>query len=251
MQLRFEEYAADPDVRGPARSATNDALRRVIDYYLYRDLQRGWRVTAPNLEDCGLLQFEYEGLLGADGLLSETELWTSGFAVRTGRDQEQFLETPTPLRKCPAPLREQILRTLLDVLRRSLAVKVDALDAQKQLDLVEQTKPRLLEGTVWYLEDPRELVKSVVTYPRAKRNNDRREDRTELFISSYGSYGRFIRRSLKGYVSQWQAFGRDEVDAVIGFLLQALRRYGIVEQVRSGDVPGYQINADALRWVAA
>jgi len=41
MQLRFEEYAADPEVRGPARNATHDALRRVIDYYLYRDLLRG------------------------------------------------------------------------------------------------------------------------------------------------------------------------------------------------------------------
>ena len=45
-------------------------------------------------------------------------------------------------------------------------------------------------------------------------------------------------------------FGRTEVDATIRFLLLALKRYGIVEQVRSGDVPGYQINPDALRWVA-
>ena len=36
MQLRFDDYAADPEVRGPAKNATNDALRRVIDYYLYR-----------------------------------------------------------------------------------------------------------------------------------------------------------------------------------------------------------------------
>jgi len=26
-------------------------LRRVIQYHVYRDLERGWRVTAPNLED--------------------------------------------------------------------------------------------------------------------------------------------------------------------------------------------------------
>ena len=38
MRLRFDEYAADPEVRGPARNATNDALRRVIDYYLYPGL---------------------------------------------------------------------------------------------------------------------------------------------------------------------------------------------------------------------
>src|SRR5208337_1473794 len=62
LALRFEEYAADPEVRGPARNATNDSLRRVIEYYLYRDLQRGWRVTAPNIEDCGLLKFDYAGL---------------------------------------------------------------------------------------------------------------------------------------------------------------------------------------------
>ena len=85
------------------------------------------------------------------------------------RKTEEFIETPARLRSCPPELREEILRTLLDVLRRSLAVKVDVLDPQKQLDLVEQTKPRLLEDTVWYLDDPMELVKSVVAYPRPKQ----------------------------------------------------------------------------------
>jgi hypothetical protein len=50
LSLKFDEYAADPDIRGPARTATDDALRRVIQYHVYRDLERGWRVTAPNLE---------------------------------------------------------------------------------------------------------------------------------------------------------------------------------------------------------
>lgn len=244
MQLRFDEYAADPEVRGPARNATNDALRRVIDYYLYRDLQRGWRVTAPNLEECGLLTFDYSGLKGEDGLFNEDELWESGFSIRPGRDPEEFIEVPDTLRFCDPELREELTRTLLDVLRRSLAVKVDVLDPQKQLDLVEQTKPRLLEDTVWYLEDARELVNSVVAYPRPRRQ----DERTGFFISSYGSYGRYLKRSLTPYVQPGQNFGRDHVDRVIQFLLLALKRYGIVEQVRNGDVPGFQINPDALRW---
>jgi ATP-dependent helicase YprA (DUF1998 family)/very-short-patch-repair endonuclease len=247
MQLRFDEYAADPDVRGPARNATHDALRRVIDYYLYRDLQRGWRVTAPNLEDCGLLAFDYEGLKGDDGLLNEAEVWNAGFTVKLGRDEQELVETPAPLRACPAELREELLRTLLDVLRRALAVKVDVLDPQKQLDLVEQTKPRLQEDTVWYLEDAYELVKSVVAYPRPKQQ----QDRTGFFVSSYGGYGRYLKRALASYVPDGQKFGRAEVDQVIRFLLLALKRYGIVEQVRSGEVPGYQINPDALRWMPA
>jgi very-short-patch-repair endonuclease len=248
MQLRFDEYAADPEVRGPARNATHDALRRVIDYYLYRDLQRGWRVTAPNLEDCGLLTFDYEGLRGDEGLLGEVELWSAGFSIREGREAERLIETPAVLRACPMETREEILRTLLDVMRRSLAVKVDVLDPQKQLDLVEQTKPRLLEDTVWYLEDARELTKSELAYPRPRRQ----QDRIGLFISSYGSYGRYLKRSLAPHLTEGNKLGRPEVDEVIRFLFLALKRYGIVEQVRSGrdnDDPGYQLNVDALRWL--
>jgi ATP-dependent helicase YprA (DUF1998 family) len=246
MQLKFDEYAADPDVRGPARNATHDALRRVIEYYLYRDLQRGWRVTAPNLEDCGLLAFEYVGLKGDDGLLAENELWSAGFAVQSDRNREEFIATPATLRACPPELREELLHTLLDVLRRALAVKVDVLDPNKQLDLVEHTKPRLNEDTVWYLEDARDLEKAQVAYPRPRRQ----QDRAEFFgISSYGSYGRHLKRSLAAFVPQGQNFGRPEVDQAICFLFLALKRYGIVEQVRSGDVPGYQINPDALRWL--
>lgn len=244
MQLRFDEYAADPEVRGPAKSATNDALRRVIDYYLYRDLRRGWRVTAPNLEDCGLLLFDYEGLAGKEGLLEEEPLWISGFKIRFNRDQEEFVETPEPLRNCPPELRREILCTLLDVLRKSLAVKVDVLDPQKQLDLVEQTNPRLLEDTVWYLENAMDLEKSLVAYPRPKQ----RQHRSGLFVSSYSGYGRYLKRSLSPHVASGRKFGREEVDEIIRFLFLALKRYGIVEQVRSGDIPGYQINADALRW---
>jgi ATP-dependent helicase YprA (DUF1998 family)/very-short-patch-repair endonuclease len=246
MRLPFDEYAADPEVRGPAKSATNDALRRVINYHLYRDLRRGWRVTAPNLEDCGLLTFDYEGLCGEDSLLSETAVWEAGFNVRSD-GVEQLAETPALLRSCPMELREELLRTLLDVLRRELAVKVDVLDPQKQLDLVEQTKPRLLEDTVWCLDDAHDLEKAAIAYPRPRQQ----QDRAGLFVSSYGGYGRYVRRTLLPYVPQGQHFGRPEVDQVIRFLFLALKRYGIVEQVRSGEVPGYQINVDALRWLPA
>lgn len=248
MQLRFDEYAADPEVRGPARNATHDALRRVIDYHLYRDLQRGWRVTAPNLEDCGLLAFDYDGLRGEDGLVGNAGMWDTGFSVKQGRESDLFIDAPAALRGCPVETRAEILRTLLDVMRRALAIKVDVLDPQKQLDLVEHTKSRLLEDTVWYLEDARELTKASVAYPRAKRQ----QDVPAFFVSSYGSYGRYLKRSLAQHLSRGASLGRSEVDEIIRFLFLALKRYGIVEQVRSGrdeDDPGYQINADALLWL--
>jgi hypothetical protein len=246
MALPFEDYAADPDVMGPAKTATDDALRRIVSYYLYRDLQRGWRVTAPNLEDCGLLQFEYDGLTGAEGVLSEEAVWTTGFKTKTG-DTQDFAETPAPLRRCPPELRGEVVRTLLDVMRRALAIKADVLDRQKQQALIEGTTARLREDTVWYLDEPKELVTAVVAYPRSKQKDDRGDG---FFISSYGGYGRYLRRKLKDYVEAGEPFGRAEVDKAISFLLLALKRYGIVDQVRSGDIPGYQINHGALRWVA-
>ena len=246
LALPFDDYAADANVRGPARTATQDALRRVIDYHLYRDLQRGWRVTAPNLEDCGLLAFDYDGLRGDDGLLAEQPLWENGFDIRNARDADEFLPTPTALRHCPPELREELLRTLLNVLRRSLAVKVDVLDPHKQLDLIEQTNPRLREGTVWFLEDTREMVKSQVAFPRASQ----RGESNGLFISARGSYGRYLRRSLVDHLPTGFEFGRDQVDETIRFLFLALKRYGIVEQVQSDTNPGYQLNPDALRWLA-
>ena len=247
MSPRFDDYAADPDVRGPARQRTQDALRRALEYFLYRDLERGWRVTAPNLEDCGLVRFEYEGLAGDDGLLGEPALWESGFSVREDPGSERFIEVPAGLRLVSAEARERVVRTLLDELRRALAVKVDVLDSQKQHDLVEQTKPRLLEGTVWYLDDERALTSAVVAWPRSRRQGER----DDFFVSSRGAYGQYVKRELAAHSAPDRTAGGAGIDEIIRFLFLALKRYGIVEQVRTGragDDPGYQLNAGALRW---
>ena len=38
----------------------------------YRDLKRGWRITLPNLEQCGLLEIRYQSL---DELCEAEEEW--------------------------------------------------------------------------------------------------------------------------------------------------------------------------------
>ena len=248
MKPRFEDYAADPAVRGPARQHTRDALRRVLEYFLYRDLERGWRVTAPNLEDCGLLRFEYEGLAGHDGLLGEATLWETGFSVPGHRGSEASIEVPAELCLATPDVREEIVRTLLDELRRALAVKVDVLDSGKRHDLVEQTKPRLLEDTVWHLADERDLTSARVAWPRPRT----RGDRPDFFVSSRGAYGQYVKRRLLECRASDRTLRGVDIDEIIRFLFLALQRYGIVEQVRTasgGDDPGYQLNAGALRWL--
>ena len=63
-QLGFplRDYAYDPGIKGNARDQTNAAMREVIAYRLYRDLRRGWRILAPNLEQTALLRIEFPHL---------------------------------------------------------------------------------------------------------------------------------------------------------------------------------------------
>ena len=65
-------FANDPELRGPALEETRRALRAVLGYFLYRDLERGWRVTSPNLEQCGLLEFEYVAI---DEVVGDQSTW--------------------------------------------------------------------------------------------------------------------------------------------------------------------------------
>lgn len=59
IALPFASYSKDPDLKFQAKLQTERAFRDVIGYRLYHDLRRGWRVTSPNLEQCGLLEINY------------------------------------------------------------------------------------------------------------------------------------------------------------------------------------------------
>lgn len=107
----------------PARNATNDALRRVIDYYLYRDLQRGWRVVAPNLKTAGCPFSEHDGLLGATDC-QESEVWERGFSYRVDRDTEEACGNAGAAARLSARTAGRTIRRRCA--RRALAVKVDA-----------------------------------------------------------------------------------------------------------------------------
>lgn len=55
LALPKAQFMQNPDAKFLAEKSAQEALRNVLAYRLYLDLRRGWRVTAPNLEQCGLL----------------------------------------------------------------------------------------------------------------------------------------------------------------------------------------------------
>src|SRR5262249_32924289 len=72
LALPLAEYAQNPEAKFGAKEEIDRALREVLAYRLYVDLRAGWRVTAPNLEQTGLLRIDYAGL---DELCAADDQW--------------------------------------------------------------------------------------------------------------------------------------------------------------------------------
>lgn len=230
LDLPSHLYANDPELRGPALEESRRALRSVLAYFLYRDLERGWRVTSPNLEQCGLLSFEY---LGIEDIAVDQGSWESKNAHAT-------LIAATPEQ------RKQIIRVLLDHLRRSLAVKEDSLNSTYQERISEQSRQRLCEP--WVIEDARDMVRAGVAWPRSRMDRERAED---VFISPQSNFGQYLRRpgvlpDLGGRLSL------DDTLNIILSLFRCLKPWGLVEEVRSpkegSDVHGYQVPSSVMIW---
>ncbi len=129
---RSSTTPATPRSASGAPETPSGALRNVLGYRLYRDLQRGWRVTSPNLEQCGLLRRSTTRSL--DELCAAED--------ECGRTR-----TRRSARRAPRDARHG-RRVLLDFMRRELAIKVDYLDPddQEQHPAAEQPAPRRAVG---------------------------------------------------------------------------------------------------------
>jgi very-short-patch-repair endonuclease len=230
LALPLQFYAADPGVKFAAREETDRALREVLGYYLYRDLRRGWRITSPNLEQCGLLDIDY---------LSLPEFCAT---------QEEWRRTHPVLAQASTADRELVCRVLLDFMRRELAIRVSYLDPVEQESIRQLSRQRLAEP--WALDDNEQLERGRIVFPRAHGPaND--ESGHFVFLSPRGGFGLFLKRS--GTFQDWhEPLRTEEVAEIIPQLCEQLLIPGLLHRVmdprEEGDVGGYQLNAAALIW---
>ncbi|MGB7124155.1 MAG: DEAD/DEAH box helicase [Thermoplasmata archaeon] len=229
LSLDLSMYAVDSEVRFQALEETRRALVTVLGYRIYRDLKRGWRVTAPNLEQCGLLEIKY---LSLDDVCHAEDVWR---------------ETHPALAHAPPAKRMEVAKTLLDYMRRELAIRVDSLNSVTQERIRQQSIQRLIPP--WALDEKERMETATILYPRSRREGDYRGN---LYVSPRGGFGAYLRRH-----STFPHLGEHRLDLaqaqqVMEHLLEGLRVAGLVEIVEPGgqDVPGYQIPASALVWVA-
>ncbi len=230
LALPFEEYAADPTVRFQAKIDTERSLRDVLGYRLYYDLRRGWRITSPNLEQCGLLEIDY-------------------VALREVCEAEDIWETGHPALKSASPAdRLEIAKTLLDFMRRELIVNADYLERRKLEQIQHQSNQRL--ASPWAIDEDEKLEHAARLFPRARRKNDYLGDN---YMSARGGYGQYLRRKFSKVGSD-QKVTVEDTGRIIQQILESLRIGGLVERVAEphgdDDVPGYQVVAASMRWKA-
>jgi ATP-dependent helicase YprA (DUF1998 family) len=230
LNLPLELYASDPSVRFQALQETQRALRQVLGYRIYRDLRRGWRIALPNLEQCGLLEIGYADL---DAVCLAEDVWA---------DKHPALATASP------QIRMKIAKTLLDYMRRELAIKVDYLDSNYQERIQQLSSQRLIEP--WAIDEDEKMEYASILIPRSSGGDDRGGHYT--YVSARGGFGMYLRRP--GTLDRGEKIGLEDTEAIIRGLLEGLRAAGLVEIVcppeDDSDVPGYQLVASAMRWYA-
>ncbi|MFJ8282511.1 protein kinase [Streptomyces griseoviridis] len=213
------------------------AFRDVVGYRLYRDLERGWRITMPNLEQTGLLRVDYEDL---GWLAAADERWQSAHAV---------------LRDADPALREEIARTLLDFMRRALAIDVQYF--RDDFDTLQRASEERLTGAWVLSESDRPTVGTA--YPYGSRPG---MERSALFLSARGKFGKYLRRNMPEL--REPSVSLDDVQGVIEDLLKVLVDADLVREVDatpefSGPAyrrraaekrTGYRVSAAALIWRA-
>ncbi|MDR1520857.1 MAG: DEAD/DEAH box helicase [Planctomycetota bacterium] len=228
LNLEPTRYLANPDAKYETLNTARKTFRETLAYRLYADLEGGWRLTSPNLEQLDLLNFEYVSLrevcacdadwLGSDGHAS---IWK-------GKNPE---------------FREEMARDLLDYLRRTMAIKAQELGRDFQERLFSRANLQLCAP--WCFENEEEMRHSPVAWVRSRQRG--LDYGGDVYLSARSGIGFYFRRRLDKNLHD------PEILCAIEDMLRTLSRGGQVERIRvdsNDNSAGWQLRADAMIWKA-
>ncbi len=235
LDLPLTEFAQDPGAKFSQKEAVLTALRNVVGYRVYTDLKDGWRVTMPNLEQTGLLRFDYADLTE---ISEDEECWHK----RPGTDQD----VSALLRDAPPELRHHLAKILLDEFRRALAVDVEVFTQVGYERLERQSNQSLRDP--WALSPGEDRVQPGTVYTGPGRAG---RARTDKHITARGAFGRYLRHPGRFSHAVAGAVSLDDAQLVIDDLVAVLAGLGLltpIEEKRAAT--GYRLKSSALIWRA-
>ncbi|MCY4068074.1 MAG: DEAD/DEAH box helicase [Acidimicrobiaceae bacterium] len=222
LGLHVSDYSLQPAAKGRIRSLALKALTEMVEYRLYLDLSRGWRVTLPNLEQCGMLHIDYPGL---DELAEDTGEWRHRLIVDA--DPETRL---------------RVMRALLETGRRDLGICVGVLDPGKWDPMEHRSEQHLVDQ--WSLAGELQTTSSLIA--TGMRSPDSRRHKI-ISITPRSGFGQFLNRA--DTFGHTEKLSLDERLAIIDDLVETLTRYGLLRHVETdGEIQTWQIPAAALVW---
>ena len=234
LNLDPSDYAANPHAKGIKADNTLRALRDVLGYRLYFDLQRGWRITNPNIEQLGLLRIGYRDLTAC---CEDEEEWRAGHPL---------LGSITPAQRL------KLVRDLLERMRKALCIKTIYLDPERQDTMRNRSYNELREP--WGFSEDEDLFAHAYMVPRPSTRG-RRPDHRIHHMSHRSAFGRRFKSAAYWGQSNPhypEKFNEDEYNRVIDDVLRVLATYGYVESSElGGGRVGYRIDGSALEWRAA
>ncbi|MEU2094891.1 DEAD/DEAH box helicase [Streptomyces globisporus] len=227
LGLGLRDFAQNPEAKFGQRDAVLRTFRDVLAFRVFRDLERGWRITMPNLEQVGLLRIDYAYL---PEISADTEYWKDVCA---------------PLREAEPQLREELSRIVLDEMRRGLAVDVEWF-TDEGFERLQSRSDQHLTGA-WALPERSQPPQAGMVFARPGRPG---RPRSELNFTGRSALGRYLRRPGT-FPSADTPLGVEDAQRVISDLLRTLKRYDLLAEVvpaKENGAPGYRLRASALVW---
>jgi len=220
MGLNVRDIAQNTQLAPNSSAARSvwETFTELTEYRLYLDLQRGWRVVMPNLEEVGLLRIDYEGL---EECCRREEVW-HGVPV---------FETMS------AERRAEVLRVVLNHFRKHLAIQSRVLANEDTRRRLEQRMKQELAEFWW--ED---WLRSATLFVLRNRAGELPEEGWFRRLSARTPLGRYLCRVLGIQSAQFEDFARR--------LLEVLTEQGYLRQeaVGRGAFLGYRLDAARILW---
>ncbi len=224
LDLTSDQFMREPSAGRAGTTRARNAMIDLLQYRAFEDLRRAWRVAQPNLEQCGLLRIEYDGLAEIAG---DDVAWTDAPGLGEVAGEQRLT----------------ILRAVLDYLRSSLAIDAECLDEDNAKQLFQTANNALRDP--WTIDDAVQPRAAAIALLPGQSLDDY-EHAVTLGLGSRSTVARYL-RSRHTYNRDGDLTA-DEAETLVRLIVERLRGDILSVKTRKGEDWGTQIIAGALLW---
>lgn len=225
MQLAPKDYAEGGSdiINGESRSDRKgkEAFQKLIEYRIYEDLRRGWRIVQPNLEQCGLLTIEYEELMD---ICQDENIWAN---------------CPDVLKNATPAQRYQATKVILDQLRKGLAIDAKVLQSGEIDQLKREVEQRIKEP--WTFDRNEYLYEASVA--NISNDDSKPYSKTKVKLTPRSKVGNFLRSSQNWNIAD--KLSDQEYQILIQQFTRILSQQAYLVEINDQE---FQLAVDSMIW---